>query len=122
MRASHGGGFSRYEAQALGTWASVVVSHRLISCGSQALEYGINSCGARLSCSVACGIFLDQGLNLCPLHWQADSYLLRHEGSPPDCFLDPGEGSTVGAWIPGILALLPKFGRLPSLLYVGTFS
>ena len=26
-----------------------------------------------LSCSAACGIFLDQGLNPCPLHWQADS-------------------------------------------------
>ena len=26
-----------------------------------------------LSCSVACGIFLDQGSNLCPLPWQADS-------------------------------------------------
>ena len=26
-----------------------------------------------LSCPVACGIFLDQGSNLCPLHWQADS-------------------------------------------------
>ena len=23
-----------------------------------------------LSCSTACGIFVDQGLNLCPLHWQ----------------------------------------------------
>ena len=29
-----------------------------------------------------CGIFADQGLNLCPLHWKADSYLLRHQGSP----------------------------------------
>ena len=29
-----------------------------------------------LSCSVACGIFPDQGSNLCPLHWQADSYPL----------------------------------------------
>ena len=36
----------------------------------------------RLSCSVACGIFLDQGSNPCPLPWQADSYPLRHEGSP----------------------------------------
>ena len=27
----------------------------------------------RLSFPSACGIFLDQGLNLCPLHWQADS-------------------------------------------------
>ena len=26
-----------------------------------------------LSYSAACGIFPDQGLNLCPLHWQADS-------------------------------------------------
>ena len=24
-----------------------------------------------LSCSAACGIFLDQGLNSCLLHWQA---------------------------------------------------
>ena len=34
------------------------------------------------SCSVACGIFPDQGSNLCPLHWQADSQPLRHRGSP----------------------------------------
>ena len=27
-----------------------------------------------LSCSAACGIFLDQGLSSCPLHWQAESY------------------------------------------------
>ena len=26
-----------------------------------------------LRCSVACGIFPDQGLNPCPVHWQADS-------------------------------------------------
>jgi len=26
-----------------------------------------------LSCPAACGIFLDQESNLCPLHWQADS-------------------------------------------------
>ena len=34
------------------------------------------------SCSAACGIFADQGSNLCPLHWQADSQPLRHQGSP----------------------------------------
>ena len=38
------------------------------------------------SCSVACGIFPDQGLNPCPLHWQADSQPLRHEGSPHGVF------------------------------------
>ena len=34
--------------------------------GSVVVEYG-------LCCSKACGIFPDQGLNLCLLHWQADS-------------------------------------------------
>ena len=35
------------------------------------------------SCSTACGIFPDQGSNLCPLHWQVDSQPLPHQGSPP---------------------------------------
>ena len=43
------------------------------------------------SCSAACGIFPDQGSNPCPLHWQADSQPLRHQGSPRSdlkcCFL-----------------------------------
>ena len=34
------------------------------------------------SCSAACGIFPDQGSNLCPLRWQADSQPLCHQGSP----------------------------------------
>ena len=38
------------------------------------------------SCSAACGIFPDQGSNPCPLHWQADSQPLRHQGSPPFTF------------------------------------
>ena len=32
-----------------------------------------------ISCPAACGIFLSQGSNPCPLHWQADS---RPTGSP----------------------------------------
>ena len=39
------------------------------------------------SCSAACGIFPDRGSNLCPLHWQADSQPLRHQGSPCLSFL-----------------------------------
>ena len=39
------------------------------------------------SCSAACGIFPDQGSNPCPLRWQADSQLLRHQGSPIALFL-----------------------------------
>ena len=38
------------------------------------------------SWSAACGIFPDQGSNPCPLHWQADSQPLRHQGSPAVCF------------------------------------
>ena len=38
------------------------------------------------SCSAACGIFPDQGSNPCPLHWQADSQPLRHQGSPQPHF------------------------------------
>ena len=34
------------------------------------------------SCSMACGIFPDRGPNPCPLHWQADSQPLHHQGSP----------------------------------------
>ena len=42
------------------------------------------------SCSVACGILPDQGSNPCPLHWQADSQPLRHQGSPGgEHFYDP---------------------------------
>ena len=39
------------------------------------------------SCSAVCGIFPDQGSNPCPLHWQADSQPLRHQGSPSAHFL-----------------------------------
>ena len=39
------------------------------------------------SCSAACGILPDQGSNPCPLHWQADSQPLRHQGSPRIHFL-----------------------------------
>ena len=59
----------------------------LSSCSAQASYCGCFSCcreGAPiqalsvvvvqgLSCSVACEIFLEQGLNQCPLYWQADS-------------------------------------------------
>ena len=46
------------------------------------------------SCSAACGIFPDQGSNLCPLHWQADSQPLHHQGSPPQFFKKPFEPQT----------------------------
>ena len=47
-RASHCGGFSHCGAWALGARASVVVACGLSSCGSQALERRLSSCGARV--------------------------------------------------------------------------
>ena len=51
---SHCGGFSCCQAQAPESAGSVIVAHGL-------------------ELPTACGIFPDQGANLCPLHWQADS-------------------------------------------------
>ena len=45
--ASHCGGFSCCEAQALGAQASIVVARGLSSCGLRALEHRLSSCGAR---------------------------------------------------------------------------
>ena len=40
-----------------------------------------------LSRSTACGVLPDQGSNPCPLHQQADSQPLCHQGSPIDLLL-----------------------------------
>ena len=53
-RASHCGGLSCSRAQALGCVGLVAVARGV-------------------SCSVACGLFLDQGSHPCPLPWQVDS-------------------------------------------------
>ena len=44
---------------------------------------GSRACGLR--CSEACVLFLDQGSNPCPLHWQERFYHLYHQGSPLVC-------------------------------------
>ena len=75
---------SHCRAWALGTRASVVAAPWLSSCDLLALG-SANSVVAMhgLCYSEACGIFPDQGSNPCLLHWQADSYTLRHQGTPP---------------------------------------
>ena len=72
-------GFSCCRAWALGGWALAVAAH------------GLN-------CSMACGIFLDQGSNLCPLYWQVSSYPLYHLGSP-GCDLFKGGPSVTTLWL-----------------------
>ena len=67
------------------TWHSIVVAPRLQSTGSIAVARG-------LSCSAACGIFPDQGLNLCLLLCQVDSLPLSHQGSPYCCFQNCTQG------------------------------
>ena len=51
-------------------------------CAAQALECRLVVMARGLSCSAARGIFLDQGSNLCPLHWQVAFYLLHHQATP----------------------------------------
>ena len=53
-------------------WAQRVQPPGVQSTGLIVMAHG-------LSCSTACGIFPDQGLNLCLLHWQADFLLLSHQ-------------------------------------------
>ena len=67
LRASLCGGFSCCDALALGAWA-------FGSYGSRALECELSNCDAQALVALqARGIVPDQGSNLCPLHWQADS-------------------------------------------------
>ena len=60
--------------------ASLVVERKLYSTSSVAVVH-------RLICSEAYGIFLNQGLNLWLLHWQADSLPLSHQGNLEDFLL-----------------------------------
>ena len=50
-----------------GTWAHLVVAPMVYSTGSIVMAQG-------LSCSVACGILPDKGLNPCLLHWRRILY------------------------------------------------
>ena len=54
-----------------GTWASVVAGFSLQITGLVVEVHG-------LSCPVLCGIFPDEGLNLCLLHGREDSLPLDH--------------------------------------------
>ena len=64
-----------------------VAAQAFFSCSAWASHYGgFPCCRAVVALGLiypkACEIFPDQRLNLCPLHWQVDSYPLRHQGSP----------------------------------------
>ena len=62
-------------------WCSGLVA--VACCRAQALKWGSVVVAPSLSHSKACGIFPDQESNLCPLRWQAGSFPLCFQGSPP---------------------------------------
>ena len=73
-----------------GAWASGVVALGLWNTGSGAVVHG-------LSCSAACGIFLDQGSNPCPLHWHLGFLSTEPAGEPLWWWLNGhGFGWTLG--------------------------
>ena len=85
------GGHSSLRCADLSLWQPLLLRSTGSRCaGSVTVAHGP-------SCSAACGIFPDQGSNPCPLHWQADSQPLHHQGSPKilflSCFTDRSESS-----------------------------
>ena len=69
--------------------------------GSAAMAHGPSR-------SAACGTFPDRGTNPCPLHRQADSQPLRHQGSPAFLLLlAPSHGGisrrVLSCWHPSLL-------------------
>ena len=70
-------GFSCCRAQALGTLASF--SCLALRKVTQKLWHVESSRKESDSVAVACGIFMDQGSNLCPLSWQEEFYLLLQD-------------------------------------------
>ena len=72
--ASHSGGFS-YEAQALGMRAPVVAAHGLWNAGSLVVLSGLVALRPMESSQTR------GWTHIYPLHWEADSYTLHHQGS-----------------------------------------
>ena len=82
--------FCSCREQGLLSSCGVQLSHCGDLCTAGSRGSGVSSCSCRVdwtlehslsSCPVACGIFPDQGSKLCPLHCQANSYVLYHWGS-----------------------------------------
>ena len=75
---------------------------------------GLSRCGTWLSCSVECGIFPDQGLNLCLLHWQVDFLPLSHQARPGTNELESENIS--GAILGGADVQSIKFRNVPIIV------
>ena len=81
----------------------VVVCGLLIAVASPVVEQGLKGTGSIVvvhgfSCSTACGILPDRGLNPCLLHWQVDSLPLSH--------------------LESLLVFLDLYGSFPNVVFV----
>ena len=92
----------------------------LLLCSMGSRHMGSVVAAHGLSCSMACGIFLNQGSNPCPLHWQADSWSLDQGSSVTvlKSLFSPNSRdncSTVAfeSIRLGVLKLFKSFDRLP---------
>ena len=70
------------------------------------------------SCSTACGILPDQGSNPCPLHRQADSQPLRHQGNPAISIFKRSLGLSCGY---GIFCVIHSFIHLSTYSSIHPF-
>ena len=61
-------------AQALGAWTSVGAARGLSCCSFRAVEPQAHNCSSWAQLLHITWNLPDQGSNLCPLHWQAESY------------------------------------------------
>ena len=67
----------------------------------------------RLSCSAACRIFPDQGLNLYPLHWQEDFFFFFTTEPPREPY-----SFVFIHFLPSLFADLSQIPRLMSFLFL----
>ena len=81
LLSSFGALASHCRAQTLDMQASVAAARGLSSYGSQG-STGSIVVAHEFGRSMACGIFLHQGLDSCLLHWQVGSLPLSHQGRP----------------------------------------
>ena len=101
---------------------SIVLVPRLQRTGSTFVAHIINF-------STVWGVFSDPVLNLCLLHWQADSLPLRHENESHSVVSDswrphglqspwnsPGQNAGVGSHTP-LQGIIPTQGSNPGLLH-----
>ena len=111
-------------AQQFQSWheGSIVLVPRLQSTGSTPVAHGINF-------STVWGVFSDPVLNLCLMHWQADSLPLRHENENHSVVSDsqgphglyspwnsPAQNVGVGNHSP-LHGIFPTQGSNPGLLH-----